>query len=401
MEAAGEPGPEEREGSGDNEVPESEPDALSAGSGEPEGPAEPPEPEGTAPAAGEEESGAEEADGGGEPEPAARGEAQEAEERERAALLAEHRALEAERQRLHQADSRLQLLLGEALRPQRGERRADEAGGQQLFAQRLRELRELWRRRELDAASWRRRVDARRRDRAESEARAGAAWAAFQARKKAVAVQTLARRRGGREAALRAVGDIQAREQDKESAVREARLENIKVKLEVRNLESALRTHGETLKGRHLAELNHMKKENQKLNEKLDGLNDEVLKLKKKVADAERILGRVREKLQFVEAENRGRKAELRDIMSVLLQKRDALSKTKQARDRLRARNVKLQQQRGLLGEEVLLRDFEEKVNAMELLQRQLEALKHHHAGLILKQREIQKKMREANSFLP
>uniref|UniRef100_A0A8C9G652 Coiled-coil domain containing 96 n=1 Tax=Pavo cristatus TaxID=9049 RepID=A0A8C9G652_PAVCR len=366
MEAAGEAVGEELERSGDNEVPESEPGALSAGSEEPEGPAEPPEPaepEGTVPGAGEEESGAEDTAPGGDPEPAARGEAEETEEREREALLAEYRALEAERQRLHQADGRLQLLLGEALRPQRVERRADEAGGQQLFGERLRELRELWRRREREAATWQQRVDARRRDRTESEARAGAAWAAFQARKKAVAVQTLGRRRGGREAALRVVGDIQAREQDKEISVREARLENIKVKLEVQNLESVLRAHGETLKGRHLAELNHMKKENQKLNEKLDGLNDEVLKLKKK--------------------------------------KRDALTKTKQARDRLRAHNVKLQQQRGLLGEEMLLRDFEEKVNAMELLHQQLEALKHHHAGLILKQREIQKKMSEANSFLP
>lgn len=173
------------------------------------------------------------------------------------------------------------------------------------------------------------------------------------------------------------------------------------MKLEVRNLESVLRAHGETLKGRYFAEISHMKKENQKLNEKLDGLNDEVLKLKKKVANAERILGHVREKLQFVEAENRGRKAELRDVMSVLLQKRDALSKSKQVRDRLRARNVKLQQQRGLLGEEMLLRDFEEKVNAVELLQQQLQVLKRHHAELILKQREIQEKMREANSFLP
>lgn len=223
MEAAEEPGAEEREGSGDNEVPES--DALSAGSEESEGPAEPPEPEGTAPGTGEEESGAEESNAGGEPEPTAGGEAQEAEETERAALLAEYRALEAERQRLHQADGRLQLLLGDALRPQRGERRADEAGGQELFVRRLRELQELWRRREREAESWQRRVDARRRDREESEARASAAWAAFQARKKAVAVQTLSRRRGGREAALRAVGDIQAREQDKEISVREVSAE--------------------------------------------------------------------------------------------------------------------------------------------------------------------------------
>ncbi|XP_021250476.1 coiled-coil domain-containing protein 96 [Numida meleagris] len=398
-----EPGAEEQEGSGDAEAPESEPETLSAGSGEPEGPAEPPEPaepEGAAPRAGEEESGAEEAAPGGAPESAAPGEAAEEERQERAGLLAEYRALEAERQRLHQAEGRLQMLLGEALRMQRGERRTDEAGGQQLFAERLRELRELWQRREREAAAWRQLVDARQRDRADSEARAGAAWAAFQARKKAVAVQTVARRQGGREAALRAVGDIQAREQDKETLLREARLENIKVKLEVRNLESVLRAPGETLKGRHLAEINHMKKENQELNEKLDGLNSEILKLKKKVANAEQTLSHVQEKLQFVEAENRDREAELRDIKSALLQKGDILSKSKQARDSLRAHSLKLQQRRGLLGEEVLLRDFEEKMNTIESLSRQLEALKHHHAGLILKQREIQKKIREANSLL-
>ncbi|POI30091.1 hypothetical protein CIB84_006158 [Bambusicola thoracicus] len=363
---------------------------------EPEGPAEPPEPsepEGTAPGTGEERSDAEEA--------AARGEAEEAERGEREALLAEYRALEAERQRLHQADGRLQLLLGEALRSQRGERRADEAGGQQLFAERLRELRELWRRREREAASWRQRVDARRRDREESEARAGAAWAAFQAREKAVAVQTLRRRRGGREAALKTVGDIQARERDKETSVREARLENLKVKLEVRHLESVLRAHGETLRGRHLAELNHMKKENQKLDEKLDGLKGEVLKLKTKVANAERILSHVREKLRLVEAENRGRQAELRAIMSILQQKRDVLTKIKQARDGLQAHEVQLQQLHGLLGEETLLRDLEEKGNAMGLLPQQLEALKRRHTALILKQREIQKKISKANSFLP
>ncbi|XP_072192657.1 cilia- and flagella-associated protein 184 isoform X1 [Excalfactoria chinensis] len=389
---AEEPRAEEPEGSGDKEVSDSEHEALSDGSEETEGSTEPPEPEGTAPGAGVEQSGAEEAASDGEDEE---------EQMEREALLAEYRELEAERQRLHQTESRLQLMLGELLRPQRSERRADEAGGQQLFAERLRELRELWLRREREAETWRQRVDARRRDREVSEARAGAAWAAFQARKKVVAVQTLGRRRGGREAALRTVGGIQAREQDRELAVREARLENIKVKLEVQNLESVLRAQGETQKGSHLAELSHMKKENQQLNEKLEGLNSELLKLKRKVADAERVLSHVREKLQLVEAENQGRKAELRDIMSALLQKRDALTKIKKARDKLRAHSLKLQQQRGLLGEETLLRDFEERVNTVELLHQRLEALKHHHAALSLKEREIQKKISKANSFLP
>ncbi|NXI73520.1 CCD96 protein, partial [Anseranas semipalmata] len=251
------------------------------------------------------------------------------------------------------------------------------------------------------AAACQQRVSARRRDCRESEARAGAEWAAFQARKKALALFTLGRRLGSKGAAVKAVDCIQAKEQDKEKEVRGVRVQNVKEKLEIQNLETVLKAHGEVLKGQRFIDFEHMKKENQKLNEKFDDLSGEILKLKKKVQNAVQILSQFREKLQFVEAENQGRKAELMDIETLLSQKRDFLTKKKQARDRLRVNSLKLQQKRGLLGNEILLRDFEEKVDTVELLSQQLEALKHHHAGLIRTCRRIQKKIREANSFLP
>ena len=46
-----------------------------------------------------------------------------------------------------------------------------------------------------------------------------------------------------------------------------------------------------------------------------------------------------------------------------LLQKRDLLTRTKQVRDALRMENLKLKQKCGLLGNESLLRDFEERVD--------------------------------------
>ncbi|NXX62782.1 CCD96 protein, partial [Scopus umbretta] len=230
----------------------------------------------------------------------------------------------------------------------------------------------------------------------ERRARAQAEWAAFQARKKAVAVLSLGRQLGGRQAA--AVERIQARERDKERQVCEARVENIKLKREIQNLETILKAQGELAEGQHFMDFEHMKKENQKHSKKIDDLSDEILKLRKKVSNTMHILSQFREKLQFVEAENRGRKAELMDIETVLSQKRDVLTKTKQARDRLWRENLKLQQKCGLLGNEILLRDFEEKVDTVELLSQQLETLKCHHAGLILTCREIQKKIKEANS---
>ncbi|KAK4818829.1 hypothetical protein QYF61_019866 [Mycteria americana] len=330
----------------------------------------------------------------------AAGESEE-ERRERAALLAEHRGLAEERERLRQASARLQLRLGELLRLRQGEGRARAepgAGGPGLYAQRLLRLQELREQREQAAAACRERLAARRRSGEERQARARAEWAAFQARQKAVAVSSLGRRLGGREAAAAAVDRLQARAREKEQRLREARVENIKLKHEIQNLETILKARGERVEGQHFMDFEHMKKENQKQSEKIENLNDEILKLKKKVSNAVHILAQFREKLQFVEAENQGRKAELMDIETILSQKRDVLTKTKQARDRLRRNNLKLQQERGLLGHEILLRDFEEKVDTVELLSQRLETLKHHHAGLILTCRGIQKKIKEANS---
>lgn len=60
---------------------------------------------------------------------------------------------------------------------------------------------------------------------------------------------------------------------------------------------------------------------------------------------------------------------------------------------------MKLQEKWGLLGDEVLLQDCEEKVAVVELLSRQLGTLEHPHAGLLLTYRGIQKtKAKEANS---
>ncbi|XP_054679213.1 coiled-coil domain-containing protein 96 [Grus americana] len=330
------------------------------------------------------------------------GEEGEAERRERAELLEQHRGLAGERERLRQASARLQLRLGELLRLRQGERRPRAelgADGPQLYGQRLRLLRELREQRERAAAACREQVEARRRSGEERQARAQAEWAAFQARKKAVAVFSLGRRLGGREAAVKAADRAQAREWDKEQQVREARVENIKLKHEIQNLETILKAQGELAVGQHFMDFEHMKKENQKHNEKIDNLSDEILKLKKKVSNTVCVLSQFRKKLQFVEAENQGRRAELMDIKTALSQKRDILTKTKQARDRLRRNNLKLQQKRGLLGNEILLRDFEETVDAVELLSQRLETLKRHHASLILTCRGIQKKIKEANSL--
>ncbi|NXD78962.1 CCD96 protein, partial [Halcyon senegalensis] len=322
--------------------------------------------------------------------------------RERAALLEERCGLAGERERLQQASVRLQMRLGELLRLGQRERRRRAALGEdgpRLYAQSLRRVQELREQRDRAAAGSRERVAARRRDAEERQARARAEWAAWQTRKKAVALSSFGRRLGGGEAA--AVDRIQAREWDKEQQVCEARVENIRLKHEIQNLESILKARGEQVESQQFMDFEHVKRESQTYSKKIDNLSDEILKLKKKVSNTVHILSHFREKLQFVEAENQCRKAELMDIETVLSHKRDILTKTKQARDKLWRNNLKLQQKCGLLGNEILLRDFEKKVDTIELLSQRLEALKHHHAALILTSKGIQKKkikIKEVNS---
>ncbi|EMP38889.1 Coiled-coil domain-containing protein 96 [Chelonia mydas] len=226
-------------------------------------------------------------------------------------------------------------------------------------------------------------------------------WLAFQAFKKEVTLFTMGRQLGGKEAAIKEVEHIQAKEQRKEKEMSEGRLENIKLQHKVEKLEASLKAQEELAEGLHLIDYEQLKIENQTYNEKIEERNEELLKLRKKITNTVQVLSQLKEKLQFVEAQNQDQRAQLMEIEALVAQKREILTRTKQARDSLRVQNLKLRQKCGLLGSEVLLRDFENKVDAAEVLSQQLEMLKRHHAGLTLTCKAIKKKIKEAKSFLP
>ncbi len=70
----------------------------------------------------------------------------------------------------------------------------------------------------------------------------------------------------------------------------------------------------------------------------------------------------------------------------------------KQSRDSLRMDNGKLKQNSGLLGNTVLLRDFEECVDKNDELESKIEQLKRRHAELILNSRGIKNKISETKN---
>ncbi|KAG8133089.1 hypothetical protein E2320_010906 [Naja naja] len=328
------------------------------------------------------------------------------EQRRRTELMEQYRQLLAERGRLRSYNTKLQGKLAELLNKAKGKDRVRElehhiSDWEQRYSRYLAMLEKLrsqqaeetaWYQKELDTLQW---SCDQKLSKVESE------WKTYQAVKKEVAVYTMGRRLGGRQAAIKEVDKIQAKEQSKEKEMTEVRLENIKLKHRIQKLDASLKAQEELAEGLHLIDFEQLKIENQTYNEKIEERNEELQKLRRKVTNTVQVLSQVKEKLQFVEAENQGQKTQLMAVESLVAQNRDVLTRTKQARDRLRIDNQRLQQKCGLLGNTLLLRDFEEKVDAAEILKKKLEILKRHHAGLSLTCNGIKKKIKGAKSFLP
>jgi len=109
----------------------------------------------------------------------------------------------------------------------------------------------------------------------------------------------------------------------------------------------------------HLIDFEQLKIENQTLNEKIEGRNDELHKLRKKTRTTVQVLTHIKEKLQFVSEENNDLKTELGGLDEKLNDLRDSLTKAKQARDSLRNENTTLKQKQGFVGSHLLVADYD------------------------------------------
>merc|ERR1712072_315284 len=147
----------------------------------------------------------------------------------------------------------------------------------------------------------------------------------------------------------------------KDAEVERVRLSNINRRNFLRKLETTLRQKEKLADGLHLIDFEQLKIENQTLNEKIEERNEELLKLRKKTTTTVQVLTHLKEKLQFVQAENQVLKHDLADLEIELTNKRDILTQIKHERDALRAENTGRRQQRGLVSSEDLLLDFEKR----------------------------------------
>ncbi|XP_023422581.2 coiled-coil domain-containing protein 96 [Cavia porcellus] len=335
------------------------------------------------------------------------------EQRLRSELLEQYHALVVERSRYQRYNLYLQQKICEALRRKKGLDAAAEPPDkgpepeapekEQAYLHHLATLEEL-KKQELDDLEWyQKEVGQLKQQCQEKLARVEKKWRQFQALKKQVVMQAMGscRMRGGRQAALREVEQIQALEDKKEKEMSAVRLENVQLKQSLAHFETRMRAQEDLAEGLLLIDFEQLKIENQTFNEKAEERNEEVVKLRGKVTNNVQIITHVKEKLHFLDMKNSCKKMELLGIEAQVALRRDILTKTKQARDSLRVDNHKLNQKCGLLGKESLLRDLEEKADRTKLLTQRLEALKRHHAGLTLSCKGVKQKIREAKAFLP
>ncbi|XP_068133086.1 cilia- and flagella-associated protein 184 [Hyperolius riggenbachi] len=318
-------------------------------------------------------------------------------------LIQQYHAVVSEKEKVHQQNSQLQHKLYEYFRKKRGEETRPEtekqvADQEQRYLKYLATLEEMRKKFQIDATLHQQQIEELRTQCQKVENQVDKEWSSFQEQQKKM-VLYIVNRGAGKHAASsfnHELEQLQSREERKEKEVIQVRLENIKLKNQIQRYESTMRSKEELAEGLHLIDFEQLKIENQTYNEKIEERNEELLKLRKKITNTVQVLTHVKEKLQFVQAENQEQKDKLMEIDALVAHRRDILTKTKQARDSLRMDNLNLKQKSGLLGNKILLRDFEDKVDATEELSQKLENLKRRHAELTLSSRGIMKKIDEA-----
>ena len=199
--------------------------------------------------------------------------------------------------------------------------------------------------------------------------------------KKGVALGTVAGATG-RLVPVKLLKQLEDQAGDKEAELEKVRLKNIHLRNQLRKLEGNLRRKEELSNELHLIDFEQLKIENQTLNEKIEERNEELLKLRKKTTTTVQVLTHLKEKLQFVQAENQLLKVELAELEAELSTHRDALTRAKHDRDSLRSENLRLRGEAGLIGNNDLLRDFDRRKKDIASMQVTLEGLKGRHRTL-------------------
>uniref|UniRef100_A0A665TW43 CCDC113/CCDC96 coiled-coil domain-containing protein n=2 Tax=Echeneis naucrates TaxID=173247 RepID=A0A665TW43_ECHNA len=209
-------------------------------------------------------------------------------------------------------------------------------------------------------------------------------WQELLALKQHTAVMALTQRLG-KQAAQAKVESALVAEQLRQDELVKLRLQHIKLKIKIEGLEAELREREEDRRDPlqlQFQQLQAMRLEQRKLFEKQ---SEESSKLQTKIVSGLELLSNIKEKLFWDQMEVQCKREQLAEVEATVARKRDLLTRTKQAWNRLQKDNLRLKECRGLLGNRVLLQDFEKTVDASDHLEEEMENLKSWKAEITLK----------------
>ena len=181
----------------------------------------------------------------------------------------------------------------------------------------------------------------------------------------------------------RVISEKMSQEDKKESELERARLKNIHLRYQLRRLEQTLKAKEELSEGLHLIDFEQLKIENQSLNEKIEERNEDLLKLRKKATTTIHVLTHVKEKLEFVKAENTQLQRQVAELEQLLADLREKLTQTKKDRDLFVNENVRMKEKMPMIGSEDLLLDYEQRKKQIEDLRMSAVTLNNEHTELM------------------
>ncbi|XP_023126559.2 coiled-coil domain-containing protein 96 [Amphiprion ocellaris] len=302
-----------------------------------------------------------------------------------------------ERDEASQLSSKLQMKLAEYFRKKAGgnaqqERHKPETEQLQEYEKFMNILTDLQRQLTADSESAQQQEEQLRIQSQEKLDKVEKEWQALTALKQEAAVTALSRHLGP-EAALAKVESTLRAEQLRQDELVKLRLKHIKLKIKIRRLEAELRDREdhsrdplqiqfEQLQAARLEQKKHAEKQ-----------SEDSLKLQKKICSCLELLSNIKEKLCWSQMDVEVKRDQLAEVEALVARRRDLLTRTKQARSSLQGDNLRLKERRGLLGNRILLRDFEDTVDASEQLEEHLEKLKCRQAEVVFSGGRWKKKL--------
>ena len=141
------------------------------------------------------------------------------------------------------------------------------------------------------------------------------------------------------------------------------------------NKEKILKKKEQLADGLHLIDFEQLKIENQTLNEKIEERNEELHKLRTKITSTVVILSHTREKLQYIQEQNRIHTIKHQDLTANLTADKHEQTRLKVHRENLLRTNLKLKQQTGIVNNKELKDDFDVRAQLITDLEEQIKIL--------------------------